>query len=388
VPVEQNTTYSFSAWLISAFPNNPAILTFAINGVAIGAPLTASTSTCIWELFAADWNSGNATTAEICIVNQNTGIFGNDFALDDISFTAVCSHTASISVEVGQSLMVDLGPDVLLCGDNVLLLDPGYPGAQVVWQDGSTASTYTVTASGDYTVEVSQNGCSGSDAITVQFVAGPAVEITGNTVLCEPEGTVLTAVTDATTITWQDGSTGMHFTAFSPGIYSVTVETEGCMDTDQVEVIPGEPPMIDLGPDTTVCEPVPIIITATATAGATITWQDESTGQSFVAGDAGIYHATISNGCGTASDSLLRLMAVRSSPMPFHPMRMASMMFSLWLAPNWRITISRYSTAGENAFSTVPIRMKDGPVTTREIPHRWVSTCIHFNSEAHAALLV
>ena len=38
---------------------------------------------CNWQQFSNTWNSGSATTAELCILNQNTVNAGNDFALDD-----------------------------------------------------------------------------------------------------------------------------------------------------------------------------------------------------------------------------------------------------------------------------------------------------------------
>ncbi len=313
VTVQPNTTYSFSAWLMTAFPSSPAVLDFAINGVAIGSPLAANATPCIWEPFAAQWNSGSATTAEICIVNQNTSIFGNDFALDDISFTTICTYTDTIEVSFGQGLDVDLGPDLAICDDDSVILDPGYPDAQVQWQDGSTTPTLTVSAGGTYSVTVTQDGCTGSDEVAIVYGTTPVLNIIGDTVLCDGTGTVLTAETSATTIAWEDGTTAFEFIATTPGIYSVTAEQNGCMATDSVVVMPGDPPWIDVSGDITLCDSQAVELTASANDASAIMWPDGTTGNTFTAASPGIYHASIANACGFAMDSAVVQLAA------FHP---------------------------------------------------------------------
>ena len=84
VAVATNSTYTFSTWVASVHPSSPAILQFSINGVNLGSTFTASSTTCNWQQFCEMWSSGSNTSANICIVNQNTAAAGNDFALDDI----------------------------------------------------------------------------------------------------------------------------------------------------------------------------------------------------------------------------------------------------------------------------------------------------------------
>ncbi len=100
VNVTPNTNYAFSTWLATLTANNPAQLQFSINGVLVGSVFTASLTNCIWQQFYNVWNSGANTTANICVVNQNTVASGNDFALDDISFTPLCVVTDTVTVTV------------------------------------------------------------------------------------------------------------------------------------------------------------------------------------------------------------------------------------------------------------------------------------------------
>lgn len=106
INVQPNTDHIFITWVASlgqgstCSTNELARLQFSINGVTIGSIFTAPTNTAQWQQFYQIWNSGNSTTATIRILNQNTTGSGNDFALDDISFSPMYTCTDSVTVEV------------------------------------------------------------------------------------------------------------------------------------------------------------------------------------------------------------------------------------------------------------------------------------------------
>jgi uncharacterized repeat protein (TIGR01451 family) len=94
--VEPNKFYKFSVWV-----NNLYIITFArirlaangqdlalrVNGVPItGANVEMNFPVCQWVEVSGIWYSGNATTADLRIYDDETSGSGNDFALDDITF--------------------------------------------------------------------------------------------------------------------------------------------------------------------------------------------------------------------------------------------------------------------------------------------------------------
>jgi len=88
VKVQPKTYYYFSTWICNAVPASPSRLAFAINNGPLGDPIVAPMEVCLWKQFYSVWYSGNATEANISIVNQNLDLGGNDFALDDIVFYA------------------------------------------------------------------------------------------------------------------------------------------------------------------------------------------------------------------------------------------------------------------------------------------------------------
>lgn len=98
--VQPETRYEFSTWITSLHETNPALLQFSINGQLMGQPFQAYSTTCDWYQFFYIWDSDTNEQATISIVNQNTILNGNDFALDDISFATVLVYYDTVWVEV------------------------------------------------------------------------------------------------------------------------------------------------------------------------------------------------------------------------------------------------------------------------------------------------
>jgi len=105
-PVVPGIKYYFSAWAISLNSVTPyAQLQFNVNGVLVGttAVLPARTENnnapYNWIQFYGTWDSGTATSATIQIVDLQTALGGNDFALDDISFGTLAQLPATVSID-------------------------------------------------------------------------------------------------------------------------------------------------------------------------------------------------------------------------------------------------------------------------------------------------
>ena len=66
-----------------------------------------------------------------------------------------------------------LGPDTVLCGGQTLLLQAGTGFVNTLWQNGSTASSFTVTGAGIYCLSAtSPAGCVYGDTIVVGLCIG------------------------------------------------------------------------------------------------------------------------------------------------------------------------------------------------------------------------
>lgn len=167
VNVLPNTQYVFSAWVTSVVAASPALLQFNINGTPLGPIFSAPGQTCVWQNYFQVWNSGGNTSATICIVNQNTNLGGNDFALDDLFFNATCAVTDTVTVNlVNANAVASPGLVTLPCeGATVQLSGVGSStGPNIVYQwstgngnivSGENTLTPSVDAPGEYILEVS-----------------------------------------------------------------------------------------------------------------------------------------------------------------------------------------------------------------------------------------
>ncbi|MBC7774117.1 MAG: gliding motility-associated C-terminal domain-containing protein [Phycisphaerae bacterium] len=167
VSVTPNTQYVLSAWVTSVVAASPALLQFNINGIPIGGIFSAPGGTCNWQQFFQIWNSGGNTSATICIVNQNTQLGGNDFALDDIVFSPVCTARDTVKVVVVNVSAVVSPPVVTLPCEGAMVQLSGNgsstgPNITYEWTtgagniiSGANTLTPTVNAAGEYTLSVS-----------------------------------------------------------------------------------------------------------------------------------------------------------------------------------------------------------------------------------------
>jgi gliding motility-associated-like protein len=193
VPVMPNTNYSFSTWVQALWSPNPALLKFSINGNDLGATITASLPTCTWTQFYTTWNSGNNTLATISIVNKNTAIQGNDFALDDISFAPTYMKRDSVKITVDSPNVKTIENSLICTNKSVQLNTIG--AVNYSWTPSTGLSNPTISnpiASPSVTTTyivtgANANGCTAKDTVTValkppaNFAINPAIGACNNT---------------------------------------------------------------------------------------------------------------------------------------------------------------------------------------------------------------
>ena len=274
VTVTPNTQYELSAWALSFVTNAPfALLRFTINGVQIGGPLSVPPPQCFWHPFSAIWNSGANTSATICIENLTVTGSNNDFGLDDIALSPVCTQTDTVKVQiVNISAVANPSFVNLPCAGATLTLNGtgSSTGADIsyLWEtsDGNIVSggttltpvidqpgTYTLTVSYDYgtgqctkstnvTVILNPNALSAS-IFTPQPLGcgGTTVNITGQS----NQGAVSYAwsTTDGNIVA---GANTVTAQVDQPGTYTLTVTNifNGCTATAQTTVIVANNPPI------------------------------------------------------------------------------------------------------------------------------------------------
>jgi len=115
IPVTTNTDYTFSYWYQTVATPNPAQIETQINGLPITGNLftsfvTADATPSGWKQVSYVWNSGSNLTAQICLNDITIDATGNDFAIDDITFSrpVTCDLSRSVTVTVNDIAPIEL----------------------------------------------------------------------------------------------------------------------------------------------------------------------------------------------------------------------------------------------------------------------------------------
>lgn len=93
--------------------------------------------------------------------------------------TTGCTNADTIAVTINTPPSVNIGNDTAVCGQ--FLLDAGNPGMTYLWSDNTSQQTLTATASGNYSVAVTDaNGCTTTDNISITINPLPIVTFTSS----------------------------------------------------------------------------------------------------------------------------------------------------------------------------------------------------------------
>ena len=184
VTVVPGKTYQFSYYLQSLTVGFPARIEILINGVSLGLPNAAPAATCSWAQRNYSWNSGASSSAIITIYDREISGGGNDFAIDDLSFTT-CPNPPIVSTPV---YLCQNSPGIPLTATASVGSTLIWYGTNAVGGIGSpTATTPSTTTVGATTYYVSQTDgiCESSrSAIVVNVVADNGATILG--LRCDP----------------------------------------------------------------------------------------------------------------------------------------------------------------------------------------------------------
>ena len=268
ITVTPNTNYAFSTWIQALWNPNPAILQFSINGKDIGNLITASLPTCTWSQFYTTWNSGNNTTATIAIVNKNTQIQGNDFALDDISFAPVFIKRDSVIIKVDTPVVKTI-LDTTVCKEKpVTLYTTG--AATYTWSPATALSNPAIAnpvaspaASTQYIVTgTTIHGCVAKDTVNVNIFAKPVIARTQDTTVCR-NTTFPLYIAGGTSYTWSPASQVSDPTSNTPiasaGTTDITyhvaiTDNHSCISQDSVQVSIRPYPVFTASGDQAICD--------------------------------------------------------------------------------------------------------------------------------------
>jgi hypothetical protein len=168
--------------------------------------------------------------------------------------TGVVDRLEIVQIGTGEPVEIDLGEDVLFCGNSLILSAGGSSADDItfLWNTGETTNQILVTASGAYSVNATRGSCSsGRDTINVQLVTAPSDFSLGvDEYFCAGTTKVLDPnMGSAYEFLWNDGSTQSAMVVSDYGQYWVEISNECGVERDSIELKQYPELHVNLGED-------------------------------------------------------------------------------------------------------------------------------------------
>ncbi len=147
-------------------------------------------------------------------------------------------------------------------------------------------------------------GCDSIISTTLIINPTPSVFLGKDTSLCQGQHLLLNATTlNATAYMWQDNSGNPVLDVTQSGTYWVEVSINSCRHRDSIEILFNEIPVVDLGPDISVCPDKIVTLDATA-PNATYLWNDNTTKPTLLVATDGSFWVKVTAFQCSASDTI------------------------------------------------------------------------------------
>jgi gliding motility-associated-like protein len=205
-----------------------------------------------------------------------------------------CIGSDTVNITVVNIPTQNLGNDTSICAGTSLNLNAGNPGYNYQWSTGATTQTINVSSTGTYWVIVSQASCITPDSINVTVVPVPQVSIGPDSSVCAGQSITLNAENPGDTYLWSTGATTQTISVSNAGSYTVLVNNGTCTGIDTMVLTVLALPVVNIGPDTTICRGNSITLDA-GNAGDTYNWSNGATTQTITVDSAGHYSVIVNN---------------------------------------------------------------------------------------------
>lgn len=241
------------------------------------------------------WSTGEITPT---ITVNSTGMYWLKI-IDSVG----CYFTDTANIKYESLPAFSLGADTNLCQTTLPLIATINGATSYLWNTGSINSILNVSQTGTYWVNISYNGCTYRDSISVTFTALPQIELGNDTTLCNSSTLLLNPGASNASYKWQNNSTSPTFLITSAGKYYTQASLDGCSSSDTIRVTYNQSPIFTFQRDLHLCPGQGIILQPIISTPGVFKylWQDGSTKKFININSPGMYSLRLSNECGTSS---------------------------------------------------------------------------------------
>lgn len=219
-----------------------------------------------------------------------------------------CTNSTTLTVTVNGLPQVDFtGLAAQYCVDAAAVTLTPSPTGGTFSGPGVSSNSFdpAVALDGTHTVTyVYTDGNSCTDSATKTVVVNPlpmpTITPNGSNAICAGSTITLSANAGYTVYNWSSGASGQSINVTQAGNYTVTVtDLNGCVNSSAATTVIVNPlPVVDLGPDTTICNNTSITLDAGG-GNTTYTWGHGPNTQTTTVSTTGVFTVTVTdpNGC-------------------------------------------------------------------------------------------
>jgi gliding motility-associated-like protein len=183
--------------------------------------------------------TGGVITADLgdsIFIDWGSQVGDYQLTLTETTINGCISAPVILNVQLTNPT-VELGADQFICEGEIATVTPVGTFVNVLWQDGSTGSSYTTDVSKIVRVVVyDENSCAAFDSVQVTVTGTPYVNIGNDTLLCGEQSLVLDAGNPGSVYEWSTGETSQTITVFKGAqeIWVFVTTEYGCSGGDTI----------------------------------------------------------------------------------------------------------------------------------------------------------
>jgi gliding motility-associated-like protein len=244
---------------------------FSATTVCLGDPtiLTNNSSIPTGSIATSSWDFNDTYTSNQTSPTHTFLTAGSQTVDLTVTSNFGCTSTFSQTVTVNALPVANAGADQVICVNSTVTLT-ATGGVSYIWNPGgitSSALTVSPVANSSYTVNVTgANGCTSADVVNVNVNSLPIANAGGDQSVCSGSSLTLSG-SGGNNYLWSPGgftTSTITITPSSSSTYILTVtDANGCQNTDSVNIILNQRPLVNAGADQNICNGSTVSISAT-----------------------------------------------------------------------------------------------------------------------------
>lgn len=311
------------------FPNTPNLLCSSIFDLNVDHQyICYLDETEFWHNYVCDADSSNwmfddpdSGVNNVSSLHSPIHVFSapGDYVVELTLFIDGIETMINEAVTIYSVPTPDLGPDFTLCEGIAETLAPGSFDGNYDWSTTESTETIEILVAGDYTININNEGCIGSDEISVDMIPIVSLEVTEDIFLCNDYPVELWAtMSGQTDFIWNNGVESEVIFVDESGTYWMTASNACFTEVDSVTVTLISLPEVLLPSDFEACigDTVPL---TSAYPDGNITWSTGESGVTIDINATGTYSVQVEvMGCETEDEIFVEFF-------PFVPMEFVKM---------------------------------------------------------------